>query len=186
MVLNEIVKKDLYRYTGKPYTFGGFIRTFLKTPGLRFTFYLRMAESQNQIIFIRWFYKLMIRKCQFKFGFQISSRTKIDAGFYIGHIGTIVVTHNAVIGKNCNINHGVTIGQASRGRNKGAPTIGDYVWMGANSTIVGKITIGNNVLIAPGSLVNKDVPDNSMVIGNPSVITPRTDATEGYLNRVID
>lgn len=50
-----------------------------------------------------------------------------------------------VIGSNCNIHKGVTIDQENRGLRKGVPTIGDCVWIVGNATIVGKITIGDDV-----------------------------------------
>lgn len=54
-----------------------------------------------------------------------------------------------------------------------------------NAVIVGKIKIGNNVLIAPNAYVSFDVPSNSVVIGNPGQITPKENATEGYINNKI-
>lgn len=57
--------------------------------------------------------------------------------------------------------------------------------VGVNSTIVGSITIGDNVLIAPNSFVNVDVPANSIVFGNPCVIKPSINAREGYINRKV-
>lgn len=118
----------------------------------------------------------------FKYGFQIGG--KIGKGFFIGHFGTIVVNTDVVIGENCNIAHGVTIGVTRRGSRAGVPVIGNRVWMGAGTIIVGKITIGDNVLIAPGAYINFDVPSNSIVIGNPGVIKPSTAATEGYINNL--
>lgn len=88
------------------------------------------------------------------------------------------------IGENCNTSPGVTIETTRRGENKGAPKIGNPVWVGTNAIIVGKITIGNNVLIAPGAYVNFDVPDNSIVLGNPGRIIPTLDATLGYINNI--
>ena len=70
-------------------------------------------------------------------------------------------------------------------QNTGVPVIGNQVWIGANATIVGKIKIGDNVLIAPNSYVNFDVPDNSVVIGNPAKITSNERATTGYINNVV-
>lgn len=78
----------------------------------------------------------------------------------------------------------MTIGQENRGRRKGAPTIGNKVWMGVNSTIVGNITIGDDVLIAPNSYVNFDVPPHSIVIGNPGKIIHREKATQDYINNL--
>lgn len=89
------------------------------------------------------------------------------------------------IGANCNIHKNVTIGQESRGKRNGAPIIGDCVWMGINATIVGKITIGDDVMIAPNSFVNCDVPSHSIVYGNPCVIRPKENATEGYINNKV-
>jgi serine O-acetyltransferase len=116
----------------------------------------------------------------YKYGFQIGGN--IGGGFYIGHFGTIVSSTDVVIGKNCNIAHNVTIGVTRRGSKKGVPKIGNEVWIGTGATIVGNILIGNNVLIGPGAFVNFDVPDNSIVIGNPGSIKPSVNATIGYIN----
>lgn len=115
------------------------------------------------------------------YGFQISYHTHIGKGFYLGHFGMVIINEKAVIGNNCNINQGVTIGAENRGKRKGAPIIGNEVWIGANSVVVGNVTIGNNVLIAPLTFVNFDVPDNSVVIGNPGKILKRANATEEYI-----
>lgn len=61
--------------------------------------------------------------------------------------------------------------------------IGDEVWIGVNATIVGHVHIGNDVLIAPNAYVNCDIPDHSIVFGNPCIIKYREHATEGYINR---
>lgn len=63
--------------------------------------------------------------------------------------------------------------------------IGNNVWIGINSTIVGGLTIGNDVLIAPNTFVNQSVPDHSVVFGNPCIIKHRGQATEGYINRIV-
>ena len=79
----------------------------------------------------------------------------------------------------------MTIGEISAGPRKGVPTIGDDCWIGTNAVVVGNVRIGSNVLIAPLSFVNFDVPDNSVVIGNPGKIIPKETATRDYIqNRV--
>lgn len=80
---------------------------------------------------------------------------------------------------------GVTIGQENRGKRKGTPVIGDNVRIGVNATIVGAIKIGNDILIVPNTYVNCDVPDHSIVFGNPCIIKHRDNATEGYIKRTI-
>lgn len=66
------------------------------------------------------------------------------------------------------------------------PVIGNNVYLGINSTIVGNISIGNDVLIAPNTFINFDVPDQSVVLGNPGMVHPRNEATVGYVNYRID
>lgn len=116
---------------------------------------------------------------------EISYKAEIGPGLYIGHPYGITVNSNAKIGNNCNIHKGVTIGQENRGKRKGAPTIGNNVWIGINSTIVGRISIGDDVLIAPNSYVNCDIPSHSIVFGNPCIIKHSDCATKGYINNAI-
>ena len=103
----------------------------------------------------------------------------------MGHAYNITINPHAVIGSNCNIHKGVVIGQTNRGIKKGVPTIGNCVWIGINAAIVGGIKIGDDVLIAPNSFVNIDVPSHSVVFGNPCIIKHSDNATEGYINNKI-
>lgn len=77
--------------------------------------------------------------------------------------------------------NGVLIGAQNREKKKECPIIGNSVWIGTNAIIVGAVRIGNNVLIVPGAYVNFDVPDNSIVFGNPGKIISKKDATAGYV-----
>jgi serine O-acetyltransferase len=172
------IKDDLYRYGGLV-GFKGFVKAWF-IPGFRFTYFFRKAQSHKNNMIMRYFYKIILRHYSFKYGFQIPVSAKVGKGLYIGHFGTIVISGYAKLGKNCNLSHLVTIGRANRGELKGSPEIGDSVWIGTNSVIVGNIKIGSNVLIAPCSYINFDVPDNSVVIGNQ--IKPKINATEGYIN----
>ena len=84
-----------------------------------------------------------------------------------------------------NISTGVTIGAENRGKRKGAPVFDGDCWIGANAVIVGKVHIGEDVMIAPLSFVNFDVPAHSIVVGNPAKIIHKEDATRDYIcNRV--
>lgn len=76
----------------------------------------------------------------------------------------------AIIGANVNLHKGCTIGAENRGERKGCPIIGEKVYVGINSTIVGNIHVGNDVMIAPNTFVNFDVPDHSIVVENPASI----------------
>ncbi len=182
--MNRVIKADLYRYGGLSGVKGFF--NGLKIPGFRYMYLMRKI-SQSKKYSPSWlFFSFLKKKYSYKYGFQIPSTIQIGEGFYIGHFGTIVINGNAKIGKNCNIAHNVTIGQANRGKLKGFPTIGDNVWMGTGSVIVGNINIGSNVLIAPNSFVNVDVEDNSLVLGNPCKVVKKENPCEGYINFILD
>ena len=101
------------------------------------------------------------------------------------NICSIIINPKTILGKNINIATGTVIGQENRGKRKGTPIIGNEVWIGANAVIVGNIKIGNDVLIAPLSYVNFDVPDHSIVVGNPAKIISKEFATKDYINNKI-
>ncbi len=150
-----------------------------------YQYWYRKITASTPPRLLKYVYKLMLRITRFAYKCEISTSSRIGAGLYIGHPYCITINPAVTIGRNCNIHKGVTIGQENRGRRKGVPVIGDKVWMGVNSTIVGKITVGDDVLIAPNTYVNCDIPSHSVVFGNPCIIKPRENATEGYINNTI-
>lgn len=96
------------------------------------------------------------------------------------HPYNITIHPMAKLGDNVTMMKGSTVG-ISGGSHRGAPVIGNNVYIGLNSTVIGNITIGNDVLIAPNTLVNIDVPANSVVIGNPCKIIPKESPTKEYI-----
>lgn len=175
-------KYDIYRYYGRYKE--GLIRYFFKPIGLKYILLFRKCESSKSKV-LNYYYQIRLYFFSHKSQIQIPYNVSIGKGFYIGHYGRIIINPGVVIGENVNIATGVTIGQENRGKRKGVPTIGNEVWIGSNSVIVGNIKIGSDVLIAPLSFVNFDVPDHSIVIGNPARIIHRVNATEGYINRKV-
>lgn len=157
------------------------IFSLLTNHALRYLFaYRKMQRKEDPLKLFR-LVKRMLRQ---NYGLELDSFA-IGKGLYLGHPYNIAVSDLAVIGDNCNLNKGVTIGAENRGERTGAPVLGNRVWVGTNAVLVGAVTIGDNVLIAPNSYVNMDVPSDSIVIGNPAKIIPnRPDATEGYINNV--
>lgn len=116
------------------------------------------------------------------YGLDMGTGHNIGPGFYLGHAWNITINPQVKIECNCNVHKEVVIGQTNRGSHKGAPIIGNEVWIGINAAIVGGITIGDDVLIAPNTFVNCDIPSHSVVFGNPCIIKHRDNATEGYIN----
>ena len=146
--------------------------------------FLRKAQTTPPIL--RLGYKILYKVASIFYHIEIPVSTIIGEGLYVGHPYNITINPKAVIGKNVNIHRGVLIGQENRGKRKGTPVIGDSVWIGINAVIVGNVKIGDDVLIAPNSYVNCDIPSHSVVFGNPCVIKHKENATEGYVNRKIN
>jgi serine O-acetyltransferase len=182
--LRQLIDADLFRYFGDT-TLSGFLNCFLRFEGFRFSYFLRNCRycRDNRRPAAFRFYALMMKRQKYKYGFDIPAQCDIGPGLYICHFGGVIINPEARIGANVNINHGVTIGQTNRGSRRGVPVIGDRVWLGAYSIVVGKITVGSNVLIGPGAYVNFDVPDNAVVAGNPGKIISYN-GTDGYLNNI--
>ena len=103
----------------------------------------------------------------------IDPQAQIGGGLYINHFGTIWVNPGVVIGKFCNLRHGVTIGLGGAEEGRGVPTLGDRVNIGPYAVIVGKIRIGDDVGIGANSLVVSDLPDRAVAVGVPARIISR-------------
>lgn len=184
MKLLNIIKSDLIRYSGKANTMNFILA--LRYPGFVYFIFLRLLQStplRNPLWFM-WRFFLWI--FSYRFGFQIPYSVRIGPGLLIAHFGNIIINSKVIIGKNCNLSPNVVIGQTNRGSKRGVPILGDNVWVGCGAAIVGKITIGSNVLIAPNSFVNIDIPENSVVIGNPAKIIYDENATVGYIENQIE
>jgi serine O-acetyltransferase len=153
------------------------------TPEFKFVRAFRLAQAFGDGI-VGKILRFKLRRMVQKTGINIDGVTNIGAGMIIGHSGTIVINPNAIIGEDFIVTNGVVIGRDMRGKRAGVPTIGNRVCIHANAVIVGKISIGNDVVIAPNSFVNFDVPSHSIVVGNPATIHPRLNATEGYIGVV--
>lgn len=144
---------------------------------------LRLSQSNQNTIW-KYFFSFLRRRYHEKYGIEIFTNMNIGKGLVIGHWGRIIIHGDAKIGDQCMITHNVTIGRDIRGKRQGVPTIGNRVAIRTNSTVVGKITIGDDVVIAPNTFVNFDVPSNSIVIGNPARIIPRENASEGHVGKL--
>ena len=95
---------------------------------------------------------------------------EIGPGLQIAHTGYVVVGSRVRIGRNCTLTQGVTIGHGGGGprRRSGSPTIGDRVYIGPGSILIGPITVGDDALIGAGSVVTRSVVTLGVVAGNPA------------------
>lgn len=180
--MNSVFKKDLYRYygeNGEP-----ILKKIFRPLEIKYISVYRKA-NMCRFLPLKIFYMLRLMYLSNKTQIQIPARTEIGEGFYIGHLGRVIIHPDAKLGKNINIGTGVTIGMENRGKRKGTPVISDNCWIGTNAVIVGNVKIGSDVLIAPLAYVNFDVPDHSIVIGNPARVISKENATGGYIENCV-
>lgn len=112
--------------------------------------------------------------------FDYGNYTKLGKGTFVNHGcyfmdgGTVTVGENVFIGPFCGFytaTHPMNYTDRNKGLEKALPiTVGDNCWFGANVSVMPGVTIGSGCVIAAGSVVTEDVPDNSMVAGVPAVV----------------
>jgi len=105
-------------------------------------------------------------------GTELPCEATIGRGLRIEHSFDIVVSGDAVLGEDCILRNGVTIGLRHEGK-RGSPVIGDRADIGAGAKILGPIRIGDDVSIGANAVVIRDVPSNSIAVGVPARILPK-------------
>jgi serine O-acetyltransferase len=100
-------------------------------------------------------------------GIELDPGARIGPGLYVGHSGGIWVAPGAVIGRDCNLSQGVTVGVGGTVR-RGTPALGDRVWVGPKATISGPVKIGSAAVIGANSLVVSNVPERGVAVGVPA------------------
>jgi len=123
--------------------------------------------TKNQILRIvglpiRILYKIL----KVIFAIDLSDKTRIGKNFKIDHGFGLVINYKTVIGNNVRLRNSTTIG-VKKANDSLAPKIGNNVDIGANSILIGDITIGDNVIIGAGSVVINSIPSNEIWAGNP-------------------
>ena len=117
-------------------------------------------------------YKLLFKLVQIVTGIELPCEVRLGRNFVIDHFGGIVISGYAQFGDNCRIRTGVVVGLRHVDE-PCAPIIGNDVDIGAGAKLLGRITVGDNVLIGANAVVITDVPANSIAVGNPAVVKPR-------------
>ncbi len=119
---------------------------------------------------LHWLGRFFSHIGRFLTGIEIHPGATIGRRFFIDHGMGIVIGETAIIGDDCTIYHGVTLGGTSWNKGKRHPTLEDGVVIGAGAKVLGPITIGKNAKIGSNAVVVKDVPDDATAVGIPARI----------------
>ena len=126
---------------------------------------------------MKWLARVVSNLFRWLTGIEIHPGASIGCRFFIDHGMGVVIGETAIIGNDCTLYHGVTLGGTSWDKGKRHPTLEDNVVIGAGAKVLGPITIGTSAKIGSNSVVVKDVPARATVIGIPGHIV-NTDLTK--------
>ena len=108
----------------------------------------------------------------------------IGKGLFIDHGTGVVIGETAVIGDNCTLYQGVTLGGTGKETGKRHPTLGNNVMVGAGAKVLGPVKVGNNCKIAAGAIVLTDIPDNCTAVGVPAKVVRRDNLRVDDLDQI--
>jgi len=111
--------------------------------------------------------RLISQIARFLTGIEIHPGAQIGKGFFIDHGMGVVIGETTIIGDDCTLFQGVTLGGTGKEKGKRHPTLGNGVVVGAGAKVLGNITIGDNVYVGANAVVLKNVPSDSTVVGVP-------------------
>ena len=145
-------------------------------PSFKVMLYYRLAHKlyeKNHFFLARWISQKGARKT----GIEIHPGAQIGKGFFIDHGNGVIIGETAIIGDNVTLYQGVTLGGTGKEHGKRHPTIGNNVMISTGAKILGSFTIGDNSKIGAGSVVLKEVPPDSTVVGVPGRVVKRNNVS---------
>ncbi len=159
------------------------IEILLCYPGFHALFFYRLSNWlwRNRLFLLGRFVSHIGR---FFTGVEIHPGATIGKGFFIDHGMGVVIGETAEIGENVTLYHGVTLGGTSWQKGKRHPTLEDNVVVGAGAKILGPFKVGKNSIIGAGSVVVREVPPYSTVIGIPGRVVHRVGETGGVYQQL--
>lgn len=143
----------------------------LNYPGVHALFFYRIAHFLWQYHF-KISARFLSQTARFLTGIEIHPGAKIGKRLFIDHGMGVVIGETAVIGNDCTIYHGVTLGATGIGIEKGKrhPTLEDHVMVSCGAKVIGNITIGHHAIIGAQAVVLDNVPSHCTVVGIPAKI----------------
>lgn len=113
-------------------------------------------------------YHLWWKVVQMTTGILISPDCRIGPGLYIGHFGQIILHSDVVMGANCNISQGVTLGLARQQGRWGVPTVGDRVYIAPGAKVIGPIHLADGTVVGANAVLNCSTTENQVMVGVPA------------------
>ena len=141
-------------------------------PSFKAILHYRVAHKlylQKHYFLARWVSQRAVRKT----GIEIHPGAQIGKGLFIDHGSGVIIGETTIIGDNCTLYQGVTLGGTGKEQGKRHPTLGNNVMVSAGAKVLGSFTIGDNSKIGAGSVVLEAVPPNSTVVGIPGRVVRR-------------
>lgn len=171
----EYIKRDLYRNL-ESCSKKDLLKALLSRRSMmgvlvyyRICHYFAGLEKRNGVQFLLHSYcYIRFQHLQKRCGIELSQRTQIGYGLRLPHEGGIIIHIKAVIGNNCEIMQGVTIGNNIMKSRDEVAVIGDEVLLCAGAKIIGNVKIGNTVVVGANAVVTHDIPSNTMAAGVPA------------------
>lgn len=157
------------------------LEILLAYPGFQARQWHRLAHTLH-----RWHVPVLPRLVshwsRFWTGIEIHPGATLGEGVFIDHGMGVVIGETSIVGDNCVLYQGVSLGGTSLHRTKRHPTLGNNVVVGTGAQVIGNVTIGDNSKIGAGSVVINSVPANATVVGVPgrvvAIRNPDADTTE--------
>lgn len=130
--------------------------------------------------------RLISQRAVRRTGIEIHPGAQIGKGLFIDHGNGVIIGETTIIGDNCTLYQGVTLGGTGKEQGKRHPTLGNNVMVSAGAKVLGSFKIGDNSKIGAGSVVLEEVPANCTVVGVPGRIVRRHDAAlpQDELNQI--
>ena len=160
-------KEFLYIYKKKDPASRSYFEILLCYPGVHALFFHKISNFFWELN-LKLIARMISHISRFLTGIEIHPAVKIGKNIFIDHGMGIVIGETAIIGDNVSIYQGVTLGGTKWEKKKRHPTINDNVIIGAGAKVLGPISVGKNSKIGANSVVTKNVPSNTVVIGIPA------------------
>ncbi|MEJ2425743.1 MAG: serine O-acetyltransferase [Candidatus Thiodiazotropha sp.] len=149
-------------------------------PGVHAVIFHRLAHKLWQFG-LKWLARVISNLARLMTGIEIHPGAVIGRRFFIDHGMGVVIGETAIIGDDCTLYHGVTLGGTSWEKGKRHPTLANNVVVGAGAKVLGPIEVGEGARIGSNAVVVKDVPPGATVVGVPGkLITPKESQPTGH------